>query len=40
MESTNHTYVDGVKIPVNMQIPIENGTMLRFANEEFEFRIQ
>lgn len=40
MGSTNHTYVDGVKILVYTQVPIVSGTMLRFANEDFEFRIQ
>lgn len=40
MESTNHTYVDGVRIPVYTQVSIVSGTMLRFANEDFEFRIQ
>lgn len=39
LESTNHTYVDGVRIPVNTVMPIASGTKLRFANEEFEFKI-
>lgn len=39
MGSTNHTYVDGFPIPVHTQVPIEDGTKLCFANEEFEFRI-
>ncbi|HOQ02161.1 MAG TPA: DUF6382 domain-containing protein [Acetivibrio clariflavus] len=37
--SKNHTYVDGVMIQSNIEIKIEHGTKLRFANEEFEFRL-
>lgn len=40
MGSTNHTYVDGVRISVYTQVPIVSGTMLRFANEDFVFSIQ
>ncbi|MEN2774834.1 DUF6382 domain-containing protein [Acetivibrio clariflavus] len=37
--SKNHTYVDGVMIQSNIEIKIEHGTKLMFANEEFEFRL-
>ena len=37
--SKNHTYVDGEMIQSNIEIKIEHGTKLRFANEEFEFRL-
>lgn len=37
--STNHTYVDGIRIPDNTQVPIMSGTRLRFANEEFVFKM-
>lgn len=40
MGSTNYTYVNRVRIPAHTQVPITSGTMLRFANEDFEFRIQ
>lgn len=39
MQSTNHTYVDGICIPENVEVPIVSGTRLRFANEEFEFKM-
>lgn len=35
--STNHTYVDGSMIQSDTEIKIENGTKIRFADEEFEF---
>ena len=35
--STNHTYINGKRIPVNSDIQIENGEQIRLANEEFEF---
>ena len=37
--STNHTYVNGVMISSNQEIPLSHGTKIRFANEEFEFRM-
>lgn len=36
--STNHTYINGQMIPSNTQTRIYPGTIIRFANEEFEFR--
>lgn len=38
--STNHTYVNGTMIQSNVETPLSNGTVLRLANEEFEFRLQ
>lgn len=38
--STNHTYVNGSMIQSNVETPLSNGTKLRFANEEFEFKLQ
>lgn len=35
--STNHTYVNGVMIPSNTEIPLSHGTKIRLSNEEFEF---
>lgn len=37
--STNHTYVNGKLIPSNVEVEIVNGMKIRFANEEFEFKI-
>lgn len=37
--STNHTYVNGGMIQSNAEVPISHGTRIRFANEEFEFRM-
>lgn len=37
--STNHTYVNDVMIQSNAETMISNGTKLRLANEEFEFRM-
>lgn len=36
--STNHTYVNNMMIQANEEIKLEQGTRLRLANEEFEFR--
>lgn len=36
--STNHTYVNGAMITSGEQVRIENGTRIRLADEEFEFR--
>ena len=38
--STNHTYVNGTMIQSNIETLLSNGTMIRFANEEFEFKLQ
>lgn len=38
--STNHTYVNGNMIQCNVETPLSNGTRIRFANEEFEFKLQ
>lgn len=37
--STNHTYVNGSMIPSNVETKLSHGTKLRFANEEFEFKL-
>lgn len=37
--STNHTYVNGTMIQSNAEVSISSGTRIRFANEEFEFRM-
>ena len=37
--STNHTYVNGSMIQSNVETKIAHGDKLRFANEEFEFRL-
>ena len=37
--SMNHTYVDGQMIRSNVETKITHGTKLRFANEDFEFRL-
>lgn len=37
--STNHTYVNGAMIPSNEEYPLEDGAKVRFANEDFEFKI-
>lgn len=37
--STNHTFVDDRMIQSNMQVEIQNGSKVRFANEDFEFRL-
>ena len=39
MNSTNHTYVNGNMIQSGIDVAISSGDRLRFANEEFEFRI-
>jgi hypothetical protein len=36
--STNHTYVNGTKIPVDTQVPLSNGVNIRMSNEEFIFQ--
>ena len=37
--STNHTYVNGGVILSNSETKLSNGTKIRLANEEFEFRL-
>lgn len=37
--STNHTYVNGTMIQSSVEVKIEPGDRLRFANEEYEFRL-
>lgn len=37
--STNHTYVNGGMIQSNVQTKLSHGTMIRFANEDFEFKM-
>lgn len=34
-----HTFVNGGIIPSNVEIKLSHGTKIRFANEEFEFRL-
>lgn len=36
--STNHTYVNDIIVPKNMETKISHGDKVRLANEEFEFR--
>ena len=40
INSTNHTYVNGGMIQSNVEVRIDHGTKLRFANEEFEFKLR
>lgn len=35
--STNKTFVSGTEIPPNVDVEIHSGTIVRFANESFEF---
>lgn len=37
--SKNHTYVNNLMIQPGVEVKLEHGTKLRFANEEFEFRL-
>ena len=37
--STNHTYVNGGMIQSNVETKLSHGTKIRFANEDFEFRL-
>lgn len=37
--STNHTYINGKMIQSNTEVEIEHGDKIRFANEDFEFRL-
>lgn len=38
--STNHTYVNGMMIPSNVEVQITNGARIHFADEEFEFKVE
>lgn len=37
--STNHTYVNGGMIQSGVETRLSHGTMIRFANEDFEFKL-
>lgn len=37
--STNHTFVNGTIIQSNVEMEISHGDKLRFANEDFEFKL-
>ncbi len=37
--STNHTYIDGKVLQSNSEYEIVHGTKIRFANEDFEFKV-
>lgn len=37
MGSTNHTYVNGIKVSANIETPIRNNSKIRISNEEFIF---
>lgn len=37
--STNHTFVNGTIIQSNVEVEITHGDKLRFANEDFEFKV-
>lgn len=37
--SKNHTYVNGEMIDIDVEVPIEHGTLITLANENFEFRM-
>ena len=39
MNSTNHTFVDGVMIQSSVEEKIAHGAKIRLGNEEFEFRL-
>ncbi len=39
-DSTNKTYVDGKQIPAKASVEIYNGTRIKFADEEYIFRIE
>ena len=40
LNSRNHTYVNGQKIPVRMEFEIHEGDRLCLANEEFVFHLR
>ncbi len=35
--STNHTYLNGLRIPFDINVKISDGDIIKFANEEFTF---
>lgn len=37
--STNHTFVNGMMIPSNQEVQINQGDVIRLANEDFEFHL-
>ena len=37
--SRNHTYLNGSLVPGSQEVEIANGDVIRFANEDFEFKI-
>lgn len=37
--STNHTYVNGTMIQSNTEVKLAHGSIVRLANEEFEFKL-
>jgi hypothetical protein len=37
--STNHSYIDGKMIPSNQEVQIASGSVIKLANEEFEFHL-
>lgn len=37
MESKNHTFLNNLKIESNIEVPLKNHTIIRMADEEFEF---
>lgn len=39
LNSTHHTFVNGKVIPVGVEVPVEIGARIRFADEEFELVI-
>lgn len=39
LNSTNHTYVNGIKIQSNVETELSDGDAIRLADEEFEFRL-
>ncbi len=40
LESKNHTYVNGLISQTGEETPLSDGDRIRFADEEFEFRVQ
>ena len=37
--SKNHVFVDGVMIPPNEEYPLPDQTVIRLADEEYDFRV-
>ena len=38
-DSSNHTYIDGIMIPPNVEMKLSHGNIIKLANEDFEFKI-